>query len=441
MQIRAHAALAVLIVGLCSTLSSKASNADDWPHWMGPDRDNVWKESGILDRFPAGGPKVLWRTPIAGGYSGPAVVHDRVYITDYVTSENVKVANFERKNFTGVERALCLDEMSGEVFWKHEHPVKYSISYPAGPRCTPVVDGDRVYTLGAEGNLMCFAAKTGEVKWSKNLPSAYNTKTALWGYAAHPLVDGDRLITLAGGDGSHTIALDKNTGEEIWRSGTASEQGYSPPTIINYAGVRQLILLSPDFVRSVNPETGAEYWSVPYEASNGSIIMSPALCGAHLYIAGYSQRSLLLKMTSDKPGAEEVWRDKRKNAISPINVQPFFDDGVLYGFDQSGDLAAVALPSGDRLWATPQPIAKRRVGSGTAFIVKQEDRFWMFTENGELVIAEMDKNGFRELDRAKVIEPSNVAFGRDVVWSMPAFANKHGYIRNDKEIICVDLSK
>jgi outer membrane protein assembly factor BamB len=438
MQIRVHAALAILTVGLCSTLSS---NADDWPHWMGPDRDNVWKESGILERFPAGGLKVLWRTPIAGGYSGPAVAHGRVYITDYVTSENVKVANFERKNFTGVERALCLDEMSGEVLWKHGYPVKYSISYPSGPRCTPVVDGDRVYTLGAEGNLMCFAAKTGEVKWSKDLPSAYNTKTALWGYAAHPLVDGDRLITLAGGDGSHTIALDKKTGKEVWRSGTASEQGYSPPTIINYAGKRQLILLSPDNVRSVNPETGADYWSVPYEASSGSIIMSPALCGAHLYIAGFSHRSLLLIMNSDKPGAEEVWRDKRKSAISPINVQPFFDDGVLYGFDQSGDLAAVALPSGDRLWATPQPIAKRRVGSGTAFIVKQADRFWMFTENGELVIAEMDKSGFRELDRAKVIDRSNVAFGRDVVWSMPAFANKHAYIRNDKEIICVDLSK
>jgi len=438
MQSKVLAALAVIAVGLCSTLSS---NADDWPHWMGPDRDNVWKESGILERFPARGPEILWRTPIAGGYSGPAVADGRTYITDYVTSENVKVANFERKNFTGVERALCLDEKSGKVLWKHEYPVKYTISYPGGPRCTPVVDDDRVYTLGAEGHLICFAAKTGDVKWSKNLPRAYNTKTPLWGYAAHPLVDGDRLITLAGGDGSHVIALDKKTGKEIWRSGTASEQGYSPPTIINYAGKRQLILLSPDHTRSVIPETGEEYWSVPYEASNGSIIMSPTLCGSHLYVAGYSNRSMLLKLKPDKPGAEVVWRDKRKSAIAPINVQPFFDDGVLYGRDQSGDLAAVALPSGNRLWATPQPVAKRRVGSGTAFIVKQADRFWMFTENGELVIAEMDKNGFRELDRAKVIDQSNVAFGRDVVWSMPAFANKHAYIRNDQEIICVDLSK
>ncbi|MDP6557411.1 MAG: PQQ-like beta-propeller repeat protein [Pirellulaceae bacterium] len=438
MQIRTYALLATLTI---ATLGVRSSQADDWPHWMGPNRNNVWTESGILERFPREGPKVLWRTPIAGGYSGPAVANGRVYITDYLSNDNVKVSNFERKNFTGVERALCLDEKSGEILWKHEYPVEYSISYPAGPRCTPVVNGDHVYTLGAEGSLFCFVAKTGEVKWSKNLPGAYNTKTALWGYAAHPLVDGNRLITLAGGDGSHTVALDRNTGTEIWRSGTASEQGYSPPTIINFAGIRQLILLSPDHVRSVNPETGGEYWSVPYKGSNGSIIMSPVLCGEYLYVAGYSYRSLLLKLTSEKPGAKAVWRDKKKDAISPINVQPFFADGVLYGLDQSGDLAAVALPSGDRLWATPQPLAARRLGSGTAFIVKHEDHFWMFTEHGELVIAKMDKDGFRELDRTKVIEPSNVAFGRDVVWSMPALANKHAYIRNDNEIICVDLSK
>jgi outer membrane protein assembly factor BamB len=437
MHIRTYFCLATFTI---SILGAGSSHGDDWPRWMGPGRNNVWTESGILERFPEPGAKVLWRTPIAGGYSGPAVAAGRVYITDYVTSDNVKVANFERKNFTGVERALCLDEQTGEILWKHEYPVKYSISYPAGPRCTPTVDGDDVYTLGAEGNLICFAAKTGEVKWSKDLPAAYNTKTPLWGYAAHPLVDGNSVITLAGGDGSHTVALEKVTGEELWRSGTASEQGYSPPTIVNYAGVRQLILLSPDHVRSVNPKTGAEYWSVPYEASNGSIIMSPVLCGEYLYVAGFSQRSLLLQLTSEKPGATEMWRDKRKDAISPVNVQPFFANGVLYGLDQSGDLAAVSIPSGERLWETSQPLAERRVGSGTVFIVKRADRFWMFTEQGELVIAEMDEDGFRELDRTKVIEPSNVAFGRDVVWSMPAFANKHAYIRNDNEIICVDLA-
>ena len=217
MHIRHYSLFAILAI---CVLGMRSSQADDWPQWMGPNRNNVWSESGILERFPEGGPKVLWRTPIAGGYSGPAVADGRVYITDYVTSDNVKVDNFERKNFTGVERTLCLNEESGAILWRHESPVKYSMSYPSGPRCTPAVEGDEVYTLGAEGNLNCFAAKTGKVKWSKNLPAAYDTKTPLWGYSAHPLVDGDRLLTLAGGDGSHTVAFDRRTGKEIWRSGT-----------------------------------------------------------------------------------------------------------------------------------------------------------------------------------------------------------------------------
>lgn len=414
--------------------------ADDWPHWRGPQRDNRWRETGILERFPDGGPAILWRTPLAGGYAGPAVANGRVYVTDYITKDDVKVANFERKEFSGIERVFCLDEQTGEEIWKHEYPVKYGISYPAGPRCTPTVDGELVYTLGAEGMLICFDAASGEVRWSKHLPAEYDTKTATWGYAAHPLIDGERIITLAGGDGSHTVALNKKTGEEIWRSGAATEQGYSPPSIIKAAGTRQLILVSPDFVRAVEPETGDELWSISYQATAGSIIMTPIRYEDYLYVAGYSDQSVLLKLAENQPGAEVVWRNKKRAAISPVNVQPYLEGNVLYGFDQSGILAALELPEGTRLWDTPRPVADRAVGSATAFIVRQADRYWMFTEDGELVIAQLSPKGFEELDRAKVIEPTNVAFGRDVVWSMPAFANRHAYIRNDKEIICVDLS-
>ncbi len=155
-----------------------------------------------------------------------------------MTSENVKVDNFDRKAFTGTERVLCLDEKTGKELWKHEYPVKYEISYPAGPRCTPVVEGDYVWTLGAEGNLFCFNVADGKIVWSHDLKTEYKTKSALWGYAAHPLIDGDNLLTLAGGEGSHIVALNKKTGKEVWKSGTAPEQGYCPPTIIEYAGVR-----------------------------------------------------------------------------------------------------------------------------------------------------------------------------------------------------------
>ena len=413
--------------------------ADDWPQWMGPGRDNVWRESEIVRTFPVGGPKVLWRTEIAGGFAGPAVANGMVIVTDYVTGDDVKVANFDRKEFTGTERVLCLDEPTGQVLWKHEYAVRYKISYPAGPRCTPNVDGDRVYTLGAEGHMFCFNITTGDVVWQKNLKTEYHAKTPLWGYAAHPLIDGNKLLTLAGGPGSHAVALNKLTGEEIWRTGTSTEQGYSPPTIVEHAGVRQLLLLRPDAVTSVNPENGTEYWSVPYKASSGSMIMSPVVAGEYVYVAGFNKQSVMIRMASDTPAATEVWRGK-KNIICPVNVQPFLVDEVLYGFDQKGVMRGIRIPDGERLWETTDVLGRRPADSATAFIVQHKDHFWLFNELGELIIARLSPQGFEEIDRAKVIEPSNIAYGRDVVWSMPAFASKHAYIRNDNEIICVDLA-
>jgi len=425
---------------LLLVVTSVAVVADDWPQWMGPERDNVWRESGVVNKFPDGGPKILWRTLIAGGFAGPAVAAGKVFVADYVTRDNVRIANFDRKEFTGTERVLCLDQTSGQILWQREYAVSYTISYPSGPRCTPTVDGNRVYTLGAEGHLFCFDILTGNVVWQKNLKNEYGTKTPLWGYAAHPLIDGDKLLTLAGGTGSHAVALNKFTGEEIWRTGTSPQLGYSPPTIIQHAGVRQLLLLRPNAVTSVDPETGREYWSVPYKASSGSMIMSPVVAGEYLYVAGFNKQSLMIRMASDKPAATEVWRGK-KNIICPVNVQPFLLDDVLYGFDQKGVMRAIRLPDGERLWETTDVLGQRPTDSATAFLVQHEDRFWLFNELGELIIARLSPQGFEEIDRAKVIEPSNVAYGRDIVWSMPAFANQHAYIRNDNEIICVDLAE
>lgn len=437
---------------LCFVLASvlmfaqSAMGQQDWPRWMGPEQTNTWNESGLIDSFPEDGPKVLWRTPIDGGYSGAAVANGKVLITDFVTDANVKIANFERRKFDGTERILCLDESDGKVLWKHEHPVKYTISYPSGPRCTPVIEDGRVYTLGSEGHVFCLSLEDGKVVWQKELKKEYGCESALWGYAAHPLIDGENLITLAGGDGSHIVALNKMTGDEVWRSLTATEQGYSPPTIIEAGGVRQLITCRPDAVSSLNPENGKEYWSVPYEATSNSIIMSPLKFGDYLFVGGYAKRSLLLQLNAMEPAATEVWRNKGRSAISPVNVQPYLDTekGIAYGMDQTGYLRAMKIPEGDLLWASFKPVSEKRPdGNGTAFIVRQgdTDRFWLFNETGFLILAEITEEGYKEIDRAKVIEPSNNAFGRPVVWSMPAFANKHAYIRNDDEIICIDLAK
>ena len=432
--------LAVSIVALyAGLLPTPLAVADDWPQWMGPSRDNVWREEGLLDTFPAAGPKVLWRTAIAGGYAGPAIAAGRVFVTDYMTDADVKVANFERKASTGTERVLCLDEATGKVLWKHEYPVTYTIAYPAGPRCTPTVDGDRVYTLGAEGNLCCLNAADGNLLWSRDLKADYDTKAALWGWASHPLVDGDRLVCVVGTEMAHAVAFDKRTGKEIWRAGKAPEQGYSPPTMIETGGKKQIVFTKPDGIYAVEPATGQILWESPYNADNGSIIMAPVQVGEYLYVGGYQEKNLLLKLGPDKP--EVIWRNKPKHGVSAVNVQPIVADGLIYGFHEKGDLRAVAIPSGEVVWKGGGPLGERPQGSGTAFIVRQADRYWMFAETGDLVIAKMSPAGYSEIDRGHLLEPTNTAFGRNVVWCSPAYANRSIVVRNDKEIVRVSLAR
>ena len=422
---------------------SLAPAPDDWPQWMGPNRDNVWRETGLLDAFPAGGPKVVWRTPVAGGYAGPAVVGGTVYVSDYESPKPLpEDGNFGRKPTDGVESFLAIDAATGRPLWKKSYPVKYALSYPAGPRCTPLVAGGVVYFLGAEGHLLACDAGTGAVKWEVELKERYKTKSATWGYSAHPLLDGDNLIVLAGGEGSHVVALNTGTGAEVWKSQSQPEQGYAPPLLTTAGGVRQLVVAGPAAVRGLDPATGLRLWTTPYEASSGSIIMTPVRAGDFLYVGGYDGKNLMLKLTADKPGVEVLWKDKPRAGLSPVNVQPIADGDVLYGFHQSGELMAMSVPSGERLWASTAPLADgKKLANGTAFVVRAGDRYVLFNDLGELILCKLSPKGYEELSRAKVIEPTGAASGRKVVWCMPAFAGKRCYVRNDKELICVDLAK
>lgn len=420
--------------------TSTASFAADWPQWMGPGRDNVWREDGIVAELPEGGPKIVWRAPVSGGYAGPAVAGGKVFVTDYVTDADVNVANFERKESSGVERVMALDEATGKQLWNFEYPVKYTISYPAGPRCTPAVADGKVYTLGSEGNLYAFDAETGKVLWSKDFQKDYGAKTDLWGYAGHPLIDGNKLICVVGGEGSYVVAFDKDSGKEIWKNLTSPSQGYSPPAILDVMGQRQLVLLRPDAVTALEPDTGKEIWSVPYQSDNGLVIMTPVVWKDYMFVGGFSQKNMLIKLGADGKSAKMEWNDVAKKAMSPINVQPTLKGDNLYGFDQGGRLIGVKLPDGERLWETTEPVGKRPANSATAFIIRQGDHYFMFTENGDLVVADLTPEGYKEISRAHILDPTGDAFGRPVVWCSPAFANQKMFVRNDKECIAVDLA-
>src|ERR1051326_6638013 len=171
------------------------ARADDWPQWLGPQRDGVWREDGLVEKFPAGGPKVRWRQPIGPGYAGPAIVGDRIYVMDRGTDKPVLKDDFAKTAMAGTERVLCLDLATGKQIWKHEYDCPYQkLSYPSGPRTTPVIRDGRVYSHGAMGHLFCLSAGSGKVIWQKRLPEAYKCEHPIWGYAGQegPRVAPDR---------------------------------------------------------------------------------------------------------------------------------------------------------------------------------------------------------------------------------------------------------
>ncbi|MBI1830987.1 MAG: PQQ-binding-like beta-propeller repeat protein [Planctomycetes bacterium] len=408
--------------------------ADDWPQWLGPKRDGVWREAGIAAKFPAGGPKVRWRTPIGEGYSGPSVANGKVYVTDRVRAkgvENPKSAFDKKSKVAGVERLLCLNEADGKVLWQKEYDCQYQVSYAAGPRSSP----------------------TGKILWSKNLRKAYNTFTPTWGYSGQLLLDGDRLICLVGGQGSVAVALHKDTGKEIWKSLSAGEPGYAPPMIYEIGGKRQLILWHPDSINSLHPETGAVYWSHRYHKNKsiraGMSIPTPRQIGDKLFFTCFYDGCLLLETRGteqpgllwQKTGRSELAKDT--DGLHSVMVTPAIKDGYIYGVCSYGELRCLDLKTGERLWSTHKPVTGESVRWGNAFIVEQGDRFILFNELGDLVIAKFSPKGYEEIDRANILPPTNTMAppqGRRVIWSHPAFANRSVYARNDREIVCVSMA-
>ncbi|MCO6453859.1 MAG: PQQ-like beta-propeller repeat protein [Pirellulaceae bacterium] len=422
-------------------LLAQAGLADDWPQWLGPQRDGVWRETGIIERFPADGPRVKWRVPIAGGYAGPAVAAGRVYVMDFETAGDRTGSPNDRQTLQGRERILCFSSADGKLLWKHEYDCSYNISYPAGPRATPTVEGGRVYALGAEGNLTCLDAGDGSVVWSRNFQLDFGAETPFWGHCGHPLVVGDLLICMVGGEGSVAVAFDKQTGKEVWRALSAPEPGYCPPTLIEAGGQPQLLIWHSTSLNSLDPRTGKVYWSEPLECNYKMSIVAPRQQGDLLFAGGIVNQSVLLRLDRNRPAAEVVWRGAKDKGLGPVHSSPIMDGEWMYGVDRQGELRCVRLSDGEHQWSTFAPTTGGdRANSATAFLVKNGSRYFLFSETGDLVIARLTPQAYEEISRAPILEPTSLAFGRPVVWSHPAFAERCVFARNDKELVCVSLA-
>ena len=455
--------LGLVALGAMAGLAS----ADDWPQWLGPKRDGVWRETGIVEKFPPGGPKQKWKVPVGIGYAGPAVAGGKVFVTDFAPSPGKDVPKnpFSRDKTPGTERVACLSAATGQLLWEDKYPVEYAISYAAGPRCTPAVDGDRVYTLGAMGEFRCYTT-AGKLAWSKNFMKDFDAPVPVWGFAAHPLIDGDKVICLAGGsDDRLVIAFNKHTGEKVWASQSClGDFGYCPPMIYTLGGKRQLVIWHSKAVVGLDPETGKRLWRQDFVSSNALTVPTPRKVGDdQLYFSSFYHGSLMLKVGVDK--AEVVWKSKAKSEkrgqttdLSSIMCTPVVDGEHIYGVCSYGELRCIKAATGERVWEsmqatrgrlTPEKVAKAETSDESerwslAFLIPHGDRYFLFNEQGDLIIAKLSPKGYEEIDRATIVEPTNMPGGgrnRKVVWMHPAFADKCVFARNDRELVCVEVGK
>ena len=271
--------------------------------------------------------------------------------------------------------------------------------------------------------------------------------------ASAPIVDGDRLITVVGGEpGGLVMAWDKRTGEEIWRAlDVVGEMGYGQPIIIEAGGARQLIIWHAAALVSLNPETGEVYWDEEWEAGAGMSVATPVVSDNYLLVSQFYRGSMMMQLNQDRPDATLLWRGRSRSempgetdGLHALITTPLIEGDYFYGVGSYGELRGLDARTGERLWMSDEMTAQARWG--TAFMVKQGDRYFVVNDDGFLILAQFTPEGYVEQGRIKLIEAtSDAAFGptrrfaRPVNWSHPAYANGHIVHRNDNEIIRVSL--
>ena len=413
----------------------------DWTQWRGNDRDGTWKETGLVTEFDESTLQPRWSQPVSAGYSGPTVAEGRVYLMDRRT-----------ENDQQTERVLCFDAERGDPLWQHEYQADYAnVGYGAGPRASVTIEDGIAYSLGTMGHACCLDAETGDVVWQRDLNKDYQIsetrRMPIWGISGSPLIYRDRVILHIGGaDGACIVALDKQTGKEIWRALDDRAQ-YSSPLLVKQNGKDVLVCWTGDSVAGINPDNGDVFWRFPFEPSRMPIgVATPVVHGNRLFFTSFYDGALMLEMDSPEMSVSEVWRasgpnERRTKALHSIISTPLWLGDYIYGVDSYGELRCLAASDGKRIWEDQSAVPKSRWS--TIHFVQNQDLTWMFNERGELILGKLSPEGFDEISRAKIIEPTTEQLRQrnGVCWSHPAFADRCIFVRNDEELKCIPLAQ
>ncbi|MDF1575838.1 MAG: PQQ-binding-like beta-propeller repeat protein [Bacteroidales bacterium] len=421
-----------IVLLLLSGIFYISGHAQDWPDWRGENRDAVWEASGIVQKFDSKVIDLKWSVPIGPGYSGPTVAEGKVYVTD----------RLERP--AQAERVLCFDEQTGEQIWIHQYDCVYEgVGYQAGPRASVVIKDGKAYSLGTMGHLFCLDAGTGRVLWQKDLNNEYEIDMPTWGIASTPLVLDDKIIVhVSGRKQACVVAFNKDTGKEVWRS-LDDRAGYSAPVFFEKNGVGVVVNWTEHSLSGLDPKTGEIYWRFPWSTGMGMSIATPVLYDDHIFVSAFYSGSLLVRLGDDYTSAEIVWQrsgesERHTDALHCVMNTPVIMKDYIYGVDSYGELRCLEFSTGDRIWEDLSAVKSDRWAN--IHFIRQGDKIWMFNEHGELLITRLSPEGFEEISRAKLIEPTRKQLPRGVTWSHPAFANRQVFVRNDERLVCADLS-
>ena len=417
-----------------------ALQSDEWPEWRGAGRRGVWDEAGIVDRFPSAGLDVTWRAPLGSGYAGPSVSGGRVFVMDFRPGQGVG----------GSEGLVALDQSTGRRLWSRRWQVDYAgIQYAGGPRATPTVDGDRVYALGATGNLVCARVLDGTVVWERNFPREFRTVLPPWGTASAPIVHGDLLIAVVfGRPRAKVMAFDKFSGDEVWRALSSEESGpgYSQPILVRQQGRLMLIVWHAGGLAAIEPGSGAVVWQQPFRTRMETPIATPAWQEPHLLVSAFFNGSRLYRL--ERANARLLWKGASDSGVDTDGLHalmnsPVIDGDHIYGICSYGQLRCLRLETGERVWET-QAVTGEKARNASAFMVRNGDRYFISNDRGELIIARFTPAGYTEISRTRLIRPTSPPGARRelgaVNWSHPAYAGRSVFARNDEEILCASLA-
>ena len=412
MNLRISAAIVISLVALNSVA------AEDWPQFHGPRRDNRSAETGLLKRWPKGGPGLLWKARELGqGFASVAIADGMIYTTGNIGTDTVIIAM----------------DLSGKKLWQRKNGPAYKRSYP-GTRSTPTVVRGKLYNLNGDGDLICIHAKTGEPIWAVNMLKKFEGRTIRWGISESPLVDGRNVICCPGGEEVSLAALDKDMGQTRWTcTGAGDNPSYTSSAIVNYGGLRQIVTMMSDSAIGVAAETGKLLWQYPHEVRFGVNVDTPLYHDGHLFLFGTWGRGatmLKLNVEGSSCSVEEIWRtpelDNEHGGVMLI-------DGYLYG-QADGDhkrrhLACLQARTGKTMWT-----ARQLAGDRSATLTFADGMLYLVSDRGEVALVQPNPKKLEIVSQFELPKDE-----QGVVYARPVVCGGRLYIRHGQFLYAYDI--